>query len=81
MIVQTNFREVISEMLSTYKTLGCKMFYKNLGDVSNENNERFHRDKSVIENHYKGKRSVSKVADYYWPIKQDDWEAQHKQRR
>ena len=49
-----NFRNVIAEMLNTYKTLRCKMslkvhffdshldFHKNMSDVSDEHGERFH---------------------------------------
>ena len=89
-----NFRKVIVEMLSTYKTLGCKMslkvhfldshldfFHKNLGDVSDEHGERFHQDISVIESRYRGKWSVGMLADYCWPIQQNDLETQHKRSR
>ena len=89
-----NFRDVIGEMLNTYKTLGCKMslkvhfldshldfFHKNMSDVSNEHGERFHQDISVIENRYKGKWSVSMLADCCWSIQRDDSETQHKRRR
>ena len=89
-----NFRDVIDEMLNTYKTLGCKMslkvhflnshldfFHENMSDVSNEHGERFHQDISVIENRYKGKWSVSMLADYCWSIQRDDSETQRKRRR
>ena len=89
-----NFRDVIAEMLNTYKTLGCKMslkvyfldshldfFHKNMSNVSDEHGERFHQDISVIENRYKGKWSVSMLADYCWSIQRDDLETQHKRRR
>ena len=81
-------------MLNTNKTLGCKMslkvhfldshldfFYKNISDVSDEHGEQFHQDISVIENRYKGKWSVSMLADYCWLIQRDDSETQHKRRR
>ena len=89
-----NFRDVIAEMLNTYKTLGCKMslkvhfldshldfFHKNMSDVSDKHGERFYQDISVIENRYKGKWSVSMLADYCWSIQRDDSEIQHKRRR
>ena len=89
-----DFRDVIGEMLNNYKTLGCKMslkvhfleshldfFHSNLGDVSDKHGERFHQDICVIENRYKGKWSVSMLADYCWSIKRDDSETQHKRRR
>ena len=73
---------------------GCKMsfkvhfldshldfFNKNMSDVSDEHGERFHQDISVIENRYKGKWSVSMLADYCWSIQRDDSETQHKWRR
>ena len=63
-----NFRDVIAEMLNTYKTFGCKLslkvhfldyhlnfFHKNMSDVSDEHRERFHHDISVIEYRHKGK--------------------------
>ena len=89
-----NFRDIIDEMLNTYKTLGCKMslkvhfldshldfFHENMSDVSDEHGERFHQDISVIENRYKGKWSVSMLADYCWSIQRHDSETQHKRRR
>ena len=81
-------------MLNTSKTLACKMslkvhfldshldfFCKNLKDFSDEHGERFHQDISVIENRYKGKWSVSMLADYCWLIKRDDLKTRHKRHR
>ena len=93
-IIPKTLRDVIAEMLNTYKTLGCKMsikvhflnshsnfFHKNMSDVPNEHGEQFHRDISDIENRYKGKWSVGTLADYCWSIQRDDSETQHKRRR
>ena len=52
-----------------------------MSDVSDEHGERFHQDISVIENRYKGKWSVSMLADYCWSIPRDDSETQHKRRK
>ena len=52
-----------------------------MSDTSDEQGEQFHQDIFVIENRYKGKCSVSMLADYCWSIQRDDSETQHKRRR
>ena len=52
-----------------------------MSDVSDEHGERFHQNISVIENRYKGKWSVSMLAEYCRSIQRDDSETQHKRRR
>ena len=41
-------------------------FPDNLGDVSEEQGERFHQDIKDIERRYQGRWDVSMLADYCW---------------
>ena len=63
-----NFGEIVHEMLTSYQLLGCNMSIKvhflfshleqfpaNLGDVSDEQGERFHQDIKVVEERYQGR--------------------------
>ena len=59
-----NFREVLALKVHCLDS-HLDFFHKNLGDVSDEHGERFHQDISVIESWYKGKWSVSMLADYF----------------
>jgi hypothetical protein len=64
-----------------YKAMGCSMslkvhfldshldfFPENLGAISNEHGERFHKDISNMEKWYQGKWSLSMLADYRWTL-------------
>lgn len=79
-----NYREIVTELLSNYKELGCNMslkihflhshldfFPENNGDVSDEHGERFHQDIALLEGRYKGKWSPKMLADYCWGLKRD----------
>ena len=68
----------------SFQSLGCKMsiklhylhshlsdFPENLGDVSEEQGERFHQDIKVMEERYQGKWDSNKMADYCWNLKRD----------
>jgi hypothetical protein len=78
------FKKIVEDMLLSYEKLGCKMslkvhflkshldyFPENLGRVSEEQGERFHKDIQQIENRYKGKLNTNMIADYLWLIKRD----------
>jgi len=41
-------------------------FPDNLGDISEEQGERFHQDIKDIEGRYQGRWDVSMLADYCW---------------
>ena len=62
-------------------------FHKNMSDASDEHGEQFYQNISdsmladLIKNRYKGKWSVSMLADYCWSIQRDDLETPHKRRR
>ena len=85
-----NYKDLINELLATYKTLGCNMslkihfldshldfFPSNLGAVSDEHGERFHQDIALIERRYQGKWSSGMLADYCWGLKKDLPEAKY----
>ena len=85
-----NYKELIKNMLDSYQALGClmniklhyinshlDMFPENLGDVSDEQGERFHQDIKVMEERYQGRWDINMMADHCWNIKRDCPEAQH----
>ena len=46
-------------------------FPENLGEVSDEQGERFHQGIMVIEKRYQGKWTSGMLADYCWALKRD----------
>jgi hypothetical protein len=77
-------------MLDKYKLLGCNMslklhflaslldyFHPNLGDLSEEQGERFHQYLKDVERRYQGRWDVNMMADYCWSIARDDPSRQH----
>jgi hypothetical protein len=85
-----NYHEIVSDLLTAYKPMGCNMslkvhflgshldfFPENLGAVSDEHKERFHQDISNMEKRYQGKWSLSMLADYCWTLKRDVPHATH----
>ena len=71
-------------MMSAFHNLGCNMSVKlhflfshleqfpaNLGDVSDEQGERFHQDMKEIEQRYQGHWDEHMMSDYCWGIKRD----------
>lgn len=85
-----NYKDLINELMISYKTLGCNMslkihmldshldfFPSNLGAVSDEQGERFHQDISLMEKRYQGKWSPGMLADYCWRLKRDLPEAKY----
>ena len=85
-----NYTKIVQKLLESYKTLGCNMsiklhflhshlanFPENLGDVSDEQGERFHQDLKVMEERYQGRWDVNMMADYCWSIKRDCPQIEH----
>ncbi|UYV71951.1 hypothetical protein LAZ67_9001304 [Cordylochernes scorpioides] len=79
-----NYRDIVNDLLLSYKELGCNMSLKihflhshldffpdNLGAVSDEHGERFHQAISSMEKRYQGKWSPAMLADYCWTLKRD----------
>jgi len=67
----------VRSMLDKYKALGCNMslklhflhshldhFPENLGDVSEEQGERFHQGMKEMERRYQGRWGKAMLADY-----------------
>ncbi|XP_077974510.1 uncharacterized protein LOC144430449 [Styela clava] len=85
-----NYKELAETLLTSLRQLGANMsiklhflhshlarFPENLGDVSDEQGERFHQDISDMEVRYQGRWDSTMLADYCWSIKRDDAEAPH----
>lgn len=79
-----NYREIVADLLETYRRMGCKMslklhflhshldsFPENLGAVSDEHGERFHQDVAVMEKRYQGLWNEGMLADYCWMLRRD----------
>ncbi|UYV79193.1 hypothetical protein LAZ67_17001455 [Cordylochernes scorpioides] len=88
-----NYRDIVNDLLLSYKALGCNMSLKihflhshldffpdNLGAVSDENGERFHQDMSSMEKRYQGKWSPGMLTDYCWTLKRDVPQAKYRRK-
>ncbi|UYV65024.1 hypothetical protein LAZ67_3002855 [Cordylochernes scorpioides] len=88
-----NYRDIVNDLLLSYKALGCNMSLKihflhshldffpdNLGAVSDEHGERFHQDISSMEKRYQGKWSPTMLADYCWTLKRDLPQAKYRRK-
>ncbi|UYV60886.1 PGM3 [Cordylochernes scorpioides] len=88
-----NYRDIVNDLLLSYKALGCNMSLKihflhshldffpdNLGAVSDEHGERFHQDISSMEKRYQGKWSPAMLADYCWILKRDLTQAKYRRK-
>ena len=86
----SNHAELVSNMLTNFKDLGCNMsikihylynhldyFPKNLGDVSEEQGERFHQDIRVMEERYQGRWDAAMMADYCWNLQRNCPDSTH----
>ena len=73
----SNYKELVQELTRSFQVLGCNMsikmhflnsrlqsFLVNLGDVSDEQGERFHQDIKVMEDRYQGRWDIHMMADY-----------------
>ena len=71
-----NYQNIMSKLLQKYKAMGCRMslelhflrshldfFPSNLDDVSDEHDERFQQDISLMEMCYQGKFSTSMMGN------------------
>lgn len=76
-----NYVELVEEMLTNFNKLGCNMsikihylhshldrFPENLGDLSEEQGERFHQDIRTMEERYQGRWDTHMMADYCWNL-------------
>ena len=85
-----NYEEIVEELLMSLRDLGCRMsikvhylhshldsFPENLGDVSEEQGERFHQDIKTMEERYQGRWDSHMMADYCWSLMRDNPEDVH----
>ncbi|UYV81789.1 hypothetical protein LAZ67_20002375 [Cordylochernes scorpioides] len=85
-----NYRDIVNDLLLSYKALGCNMSLKihflhshldffpdNLGAVSDEHDGRFHQDISSMEKRYQSKWSPVMLSDYCWTLKRDEQQAKY----
>ncbi|UYV79822.1 hypothetical protein LAZ67_18000797 [Cordylochernes scorpioides] len=88
-----NYRDIVNDLLLSYKALGCNMSLKihflhshldffpdNLGAVSDEHGERFHQAISSMEKRYQGKWSPAMLADDCWALKRDLPQAKYRRK-
>ena len=79
-----HYVKLVQKLLKSYHTLGCTMslkihfldshfdfFSTNLGSVSDEHGERFHKDIQTFEKRYQGRWDASMLADYCWCLQRD----------
>ena len=85
-----NYAELVQDMLNNFKNLGANMsiklhylhshldrFSENLGDLSEEQGERFHQDIKIMEERYQGRWDSHMMADYCWSLQRDNPEELH----
>ena len=86
-----NYQNVVKDLLTSYKGMRCNMslkirflesnfFPENLGEVSDEQGERFHQYILAMEKRYQGKWTSSMLADYFWTLKRDVPEANYRRK-
>jgi hypothetical protein len=74
-----NYTQLVEDMLFHFNRLGCNIsvkvhylhshlhrFPENLGDLCEEQGERFHQDIKTMEARYQGKWDAHMMADYCW---------------
>jgi hypothetical protein len=74
-----NYTQLVEDRLFHFNRLGCNMsvkvhylhchldrFLKNLGDLSEEQGEKFHQNIKTIEARYHGRWDAHMMADYCW---------------
>ena len=86
----SNYRNLVDVMLQNLQALGARMsiklhyllshvdyFPENLGDVSEEQGERFHHDITTMEDRYQGCWGSHMMADYCWSLIRDCTKQNH----
>lgn len=84
---------IVANMLNKFKYLGCLMSLKvhflnshldyfpdNLGDVSEEQGERFHQDIKLMEKRYQGRWNSNMMGDYCWSLHREVQQATHRRK-
>ena len=52
-------------------------FPENLGDLSDEQGERFHQDIKTMEERYQGRWDIKMMRNYCWNLKRDVLDSKH----
>ena len=89
----SNYRILVDVMLQNFQALGARMSIKlhylfshldyfpgNLGDVSEEQGERFHHDIRTMEERYQDRWDVHMMVDYCWTLIRDCTEQSHRRK-
>ncbi len=79
-----NYRVLVSKLLASYQNQGVNMSLKihmlhshldffppNLGDLSDEQGERFHQEMLKMEKRYQGRWDPNMMGDYCWRLQRD----------
>ena len=85
-----NYQDVVQELLTSYKAMGCNMslkihflesqldfFPENFGEVSDEQVKDFTK---TMEKRYQGKCTSNMLADYCWTLKRDVPDAKYRRK-
>ena len=88
-----NYQELVEMMLTNFQALGARMsikvhylfshfdrFPENIGDVSEEQGERFHQDIKSMEERYQGRWDTHMMADYCWSLMRNCEQQSHKRK-
>jgi len=83
-----NYQDVVQDLLTSYKAMGCNMslkshldfFPENLGEVSDEHSERFRQDIMAMEKRYQGKWTSSMLAHYCRTLTRDVPDAKYRRK-
>ena len=86
----SNYKQLVMRMLKCFEEHGANMsiklhclfshldrFPQNLGDFSDEQGERFHKDIKVMEERYQGRWDQHMMADYCWNLLGDCPDVHH----
>ena len=85
-----NYKDIVQKLLDNFQALGINMsrkvhflhshldrFPENLGDVSDEQGERFHQDIKVMEERYQCRWDKKMMSDYCWCLKRNKPDSRH----
>jgi len=87
------YKDVVQNCLNSYRNLGCNMsikvhflfshienFPENLGDVSDEQVERFHQDIKIMEERYQGRWGKTMMVNFCWCLQRETVNVQYKRK-
>ena len=88
-----NYQNLVEGMLKNFHSLGTRMsiklhylychlerFPENIGDLSEEQGERFHQDIRNMEERYQGRWDAHMLSDYCWSLMRDCAQEPHKRK-